>query len=275
MPDAPSERNREHEADLQRLEALRPIDDDFMRALFQGQLDLAQDTLRTITGIADLVLVREETQRDVKRLAGARSVVLDVYGEDSAGRRYDLEVQRAGSGAEPRRARYHGAAMDVEALGAGRDFTELPERYIVFVTEKDVFGCGAGAYRFEATDAEHGVALGDGAHVVYANGRYRRRDPLGDLMHDFMCSNPDDMHTAPLAERTRYLKRNPKGVAQMCKLLEDMKAEAMEKGRLQTLFELARDGVLPLASAAERSGLPPDQFAAQATSAGFPLAKRP
>lgn len=113
------EREEMHEADLRRLEALRPIDDDFMRVMFQGQLGFAQDVLRTITGVDDLVLVREEVQRDVKRLAGARSVVLDVYGEDSQGRLYDLEVQRADRGAEPRRARYHGSAMDVEALGVG------------------------------------------------------------------------------------------------------------------------------------------------------------
>lgn len=278
-PDRGSECDAEHEADLRRLAALRPIDDDFMRVMFQGQLALAQDVLRTITGVADLTLVCEEVQHDVRRLAGARSVVLDVYGEDAAGRRYDLEVQRAGTGADPRRARYHGSAMDVEALGAGRDFSDLPERYVVFVTEDDVFGRGVGAYRFEAVDASLGVALGDGAHVVYANGRYRGDDPLGHRMHDFMCADPADMTCEPLAERVKYLKTDRKGVSQMCKILEDMRAEAMEKGiekgmekgRLQALCELVRDGALPIASAAERSGMTPEQFAALAASNGLAL----
>lgn len=273
------QRERERRDDLRRIAALRPIDDDFMRVMLQDRPDLAQRVLRAATGVADLVLVRGEVQRDARRLAGARSVVLDFYGEDSEGRRYDLEVQRSGAGADPRRARYHGAAMDVEALGAGRDFSELPERYVVFVTEGDAFGLGAGAYRFEAVDAELGVALGDGAHVVYVNGRYCGDDELGDLMHDFMCSDPDDMRDEALAERARYLKRDPEGVSQMCQLLEDMKTEAeekglergLERGRLQTLFELARDGALPVASAAERSGMTPDQFAARAAAAGFAL----
>ncbi len=88
------------------LRQLRPIDDTLMRLLFKDQLELAQQVLRIITGIDDLVLLGEETQKDLHRLVGARSVCLDVYGEDSQGRRYDPEVQRATSGAQPRRARY-------------------------------------------------------------------------------------------------------------------------------------------------------------------------
>ena len=32
------------------------------------------------------------------------------------------------------------------------------------------------------------------------------------LMQDFFCTNPDDMHYAPLRERARYFKENEKGV---------------------------------------------------------------
>ena len=53
------------------LQLLRPIDDEFMRCLFRGQLPLAQQVLRTITGIDDLVLTEEVTQYDLKRLAGS------------------------------------------------------------------------------------------------------------------------------------------------------------------------------------------------------------
>ncbi len=52
------------EEDLQRLRKLRPID--------------------------DLVIVEEDTQYDIKRLVGARSICLDVYGTDDSGTRYEL-----------------------------------------------------------------------------------------------------------------------------------------------------------------------------------------
>ena len=112
---------RYHEEDLQRLRGFRPIDDTFMRCLFRDNLPLAQFVLRIITGKPDLILTREETQKDLNRLLGARSLCLDVHGVDSEDREYDIEVQRADRGARPERARYHSAAMDIEALDAGQE----------------------------------------------------------------------------------------------------------------------------------------------------------
>lgn len=84
----------QHQEDLKRLRNLRPIDDDFMRCLFKDNIPLAEFVLRIITGKKDLVITVCETQKDMKRLAGARSVCLDAYGADLAGKKYDLEIQR-------------------------------------------------------------------------------------------------------------------------------------------------------------------------------------
>lgn len=77
---------REHQEDLQRLRGFRPIDDDFMRGLFKDNLPLAQMVLRIITGKDDLTLTSCETQADMKRVTGARSICLDAYGTDTTGK---------------------------------------------------------------------------------------------------------------------------------------------------------------------------------------------
>ena len=82
---------QQHQKDLQRLRDLRPIDDDFMRCLFKDNIPLAEFVLRIITDKPDLVITGCETQKDMKRLAGARSICLDAYGTDSAGKKYDLD----------------------------------------------------------------------------------------------------------------------------------------------------------------------------------------
>ncbi len=41
-----------------------------------------------------------------------------------------------------------------------------------------------------------------------------------------------------MAERTRYLKENPKGVSEMCKAMEEMRNEAVERNILQTIRNL-------------------------------------
>ena len=126
-------REREHQEDLQRLRGFRPIDDDFMRGLFRKNIPLAQRVLRIITGKKDLIITNCETQADMKRVTGARSICLDAYGIDDSVRRYDLEIQRADHGADPHRARYHSSVMDVEILMQVRNLKSflIPIRFLL------------------------------------------------------------------------------------------------------------------------------------------------
>ncbi len=89
------------------------------------------------------------------------------------------------------------------------------------------------------TIGEEKVLFGDGSHIIYVNGKYRGDDEIGRLMHDFSCTEPDDMNFKELAERARYFKKDEKGVAAMCKMMEDMRNEAVQKAELKTARETA------------------------------------
>ncbi len=204
-------KERERQEDLQRLRGLRPIDDDFMRCLFRENIPLTQHVLQVITQKSDLNILSVDTQADMKRLVGARSICLDAYATDSTGKKYDLEVQRSDKGAGVHRARYHSSVLDIENLDAGQDFDKLPDTYTIFITENDIYGKGAPFYPVERMNIITGEPFGDGEHILYVNGEYRGADEIGDLMHDFSCSNADDMINKDLAERTRYLKKQRKG----------------------------------------------------------------
>lgn len=54
-------------------------------------------------------------------------------------------------------------------------------------------------------------------------------------MHDFNCTNADDMNFKLIADRTRYLKENPKGVNEMCKVIEDMRNESLREVAIRML----------------------------------------
>ncbi len=71
-------------------------------------------------------------------------------------------------------------------------------------------------------------------------------------MHDFNCTNADDMNFELMAERTRYLKENPKGVQDMCKVMEDMRYESLK----EVAKRMLADGMLTLEKIAEYAGLP-------------------
>ena len=221
---------RERQEDLARLRGLRPIDDDFMRCIFRDNIPLAQFVLRILTRIDDLTVTELETQKDLKRLVGARSLCLDCYATDSAGKRYDLEIQRSGSGAGAHRARYHSSAIDVENLDAGQGFEELPDSYTIFITEQDVIGEGHPFYRVERMNLDTGLPFDDGSHILYINGEYRDDSDLGKLMHDFSCSDPNQMNFPIMKDITHYYKETQEGVAYMCQAFEDVRNEGYRRG---------------------------------------------
>ncbi len=235
-----AEKERFHEQDLKRIKNFRPIDDTFMRAIFRDNLPLAQHILRVVTRLSDLVLTEEKTQADMNRVTGARSICLDVYGKDASGKRFDLEVQKASSGAHPKRARYHSSVLDIENLNVKQNFDELPETYIIFITENDVYQDGYPFYLFERTNARDGSLFGDEEHILYINGAYRGDDEIGHLMHDFCCSNPDEMYNEDMAEQSRYFKESKKGVRKMCTIMEDLRQESIEIGT-QKGIEIGRE----------------------------------
>ena len=233
-------REKRHQEDLERLRSFRPIDDTFMRGLFKDNLPLAELVLRIITGKKDLTLLKCETQADLKRVTGARSICLDAYAEDSTGKKYDMEVQRSDNGADPHRARYHSSVMDVENLDEKQDYRDLPDTYVIFITEKDYYKAGKPMYVIQNMNLTLNQPFEDGTHILYVNGEYRGASDLGKLMHDFNCTDAEDMYFDLLAEKTRYLKENPKGVNEMCKVMEDLRNESYAEGREEGREEQAK-----------------------------------
>lgn len=239
-------RERRHREDLERLRGFRPIDDTFMRGLFKDNIPLAELVLRIIVGKPDLTLVKCETQADLKRVTGARSVCLDAYATDNTGKKYDIEIQRADNGADPHRARYHSSVLDVENLDEKQEYRELPDSYVIFITENDYYKAGEPVYVIQNMNLTLGQPFGDGAHILYVNGQYRGDSDIGRLMHDFNCTKAEDMNFELMAERTRYLKENPKGVGAMCKVMEELRVESFTEGREEGRVEQAKATALKM-----------------------------
>ena len=184
--------------------------------------------LRIILGQDDIKVMSVRTQEPMKNLQG-RSAILDVHAVDSTSKEFDIEIQRQDSGAK--RARHNSSLLDAHILKPGDDTENIPDSYVIFITENDVMGKNQAIYHIQRyVETNEGKELfGDGSHIIYVNGRYRGNDEIGKLMHDFSCTNPDDMNYEALAKKARYYKQDEKGVAAMCKIMEDMRNEAAQK----------------------------------------------
>ena len=123
------------------------------------------------------------------------------------------------------------------------DFSNLPETFVIFITENDVIGMGKPIYSIERRIDDTDELFDDDEHIIYVNGADKDASTeLGKLMHDFFCIDPDDMHYRELADKVRYFKEDEKGVAAMCKVMEDMRIEntkqVMEKNILSIMKNL-------------------------------------
>ena len=231
---------------LDKIRNFRLFDDDYMTKFFEDDLAATSLLLQVIMENPTIRATKSISQRSIKNLQG-RSVRLDIQAEDEAKRLYDIEIQRAESGAGARRARYNSALMDANVADSGKYGEKLPESYVIFIAESDVFGYGLPLYHIERTIVENGLRFNDGAHIVYVNGENREDTAVGNLMHDFSCVNPDDMKYKVLAERARYLKQDQKGVTTMCKAMEEL----IEEDKIESAEKLIAKGKMTLEDIAE------------------------
>ena len=77
----------------------------------------------------------------IPNLSG-HGIRMDVHATDSTGTEYDIEVQRADKGAGTKRARFNSSLLDLNSLRKGSDYEKLPESYVIFITENDVWQHG-------------------------------------------------------------------------------------------------------------------------------------
>ena len=244
-------KERLHQEDLQRLRGFRLLDDDFMTKCFEGSPECIELVLRIVLEKPDLKALEVHTQVFVENLL-KRSVRLDIVATDSAGTKYNVEIQRADKGAGWKRARYNASAMDIGILPKGDDFDCLPEVYVIFITENDVLKRGEPVSRIRRRFDNTYETFDDGSHILYVNGAYRGPTPIGKLMHDFSCTNPADMNYDVLAQKVKYFKESKEGVATMCKVMEDMREQSIKE---DTALRMLQAGKYALEEIAAISGL--------------------
>lgn len=227
---------------LEMIKKFRLMDDDFMAVCFSDNIEAIQLVVRIIMDNDTLTVIDVKTQYELKNLR-RRSVRLDVFARDAAGKLYNLEIQRADKGAEVKRARYNSSLIDAGITEPGEDFEQLPETYVIFITENDVRGGNRALYEYIYKDVETHEPLDDGTHIIYVNNKIQDNTRLGRLMHDFAEQNPERMYYPELEKTTRYFKENEEGVSAMCKMMEDRCNKAMEQGIKQGIEKGIKQGI--------------------------------
>ena len=247
---------------LAQIKAFRLMDDDFMTKCFEDNTECVELMLKIILNKPDLKVIEAKTQVFILNLKN-RSVRLDVLATDNEGQKYNIEIQRANSGAGFKRARYNSSMIDINMLQKNQDFANLPETYIIFITEQDVIGKDLPLYRIERCNIDTIEIIDDGEHIIYVNGACQDDTPLGKLMQDMANNDPATMNYSLLAKCVDYYKNSKEGNETMCKAMEDLWNEAANEGKKEgkkesqreAAFRMLAAGTLTLEQIAEFSGL--------------------
>lgn len=243
------------EENLAKIENFCLFDDTFLTAVLTDEPELVQTILRIIMRNDGLIVKSSKTQKPLKNING-RSVTLDVDAILEDGTECNIEVQQESSGARPKRARFHSSMMDASMLFPSENYENLLETYVIFITLHDCWGKGKPLYTINRHIEELDMQpFYDDAHIIYVNGEYTGDTPIGKLMHDFRCKDPNHMYYKDLAAKAFALKETEGGKDKMCKIIEESVAEGRKQEAYQIALKMLAKGKISFDEIAEYSGL--------------------
>ena len=92
--------------------------------------------------------------------------------------------------------------------------------------------------------------------------RHDTEHEQGYLMRDFSCTSAKDMYYEVLANRIQYFKEDEKGVATMCRAMEEMINETAHEKAVQIARRMLKSGKLSYEEVAEYAELTVDEVKA-------------
>ena len=203
----------------------------FMNFMLDDNKEAAQVFLRVILGDDKIKVRNVRIQSFIQNIYG-HSSQLDILAQDSKGRYFNVEVQRSDEGAPARRARFYSSILDTHFLQPGKLYEELPDTYVIFITENDVLHDNLPLYNIRRRIDENAKCFEDGSHIIYVNSQRRDDTALGKLMQGLYCTEPKNLHYQEFAERMEFLKYSKEGEEKMTDVIEEYaarKAEAAAK----------------------------------------------
>ena len=154
-----------------------------------GAVMLEPDNCRRLLEIAlDMKIDRVEVIREKSLVYNPqyKGVRLDVYAKDDQNACFNVEMQVQKTPV-PKRSRYYHSQIDMELLQSGKSYEELPDSYVIFITNYDPFDLSKYRYSFRQECREAaGYELGDGSYTIILNNRGNNPDEVATELVAFL-----------------------------------------------------------------------------------------
>ena len=225
--------------------------DDFMFGAVMSDLSIAKRVISVI--LADEIPDIEhcELQKTVKNDVYSHGVRYDVYIRTKDGKKvYNVEMQAQRIKYAPKRSRYYLSSSDMDFLAQGNLYTSLPETYIIFICDFDVFDKGSAIYKFENYCIEERLPLDDKAYKIFLNttGKTPRKE-LQNLMTYIRDNMPKDELTNDIQKKIQSVYHDGKLYSEYVKeqqntmlIQEKAHEEGKTEGIMETITKLIKKG---------------------------------
>jgi len=215
----------------QKTEATRSSNllNDLFASVALEDVGACQYVLRTILDMKDLKVDWVKGQYRLLNLT-AKDSILDVYAEDGNGRMMNIELQRWDTDDHAKRTRYYSSMLDKSSLDKGLKYSEMPDVYIIYISEMDLWGTEEALSWVKKTLGEKSLPYEDGSHVIYVNAAVDDGSEVARMMKYFVSADPDDMSHGELSKRVRYLKKEKGGLEIMQKTVEELVNLGLKEG---------------------------------------------
>lgn len=204
-----------------------------------------QEVVRILLQDEGFVVKEVKIQYTIRSLE-SHSVVLDILAEAADGRLAEIEMQMSEGGDHQKRVRYYLANIEMSFLEKGVPYDELPDVYMIFVTQKDFLKQGSGLYYVDRVIRNKGRILENGVHEIYANLECTSGDEKVDELLAYMGRSDSDYKTEifpNVVKRVKFLKEQKEGLSIMCSILDEERQEGKREGIREGKREGIREGM--------------------------------
>jgi hypothetical protein len=160
-------------------------------------------------------------------------------------------------------------------MDPGLKFELVPDVCVVYITKFDIFEGDLPLYHVDRVVRETHKTVDNGFAEVYVNAKVKDGSEVSELMEVFVKDQVYNPKFPKTSQAKRRYKETERGIDTMCDIMEKIAAEEREEGRaegreegrkegkvegiaegkIQTLFNLVKDGILTFTQAAERAGM--------------------
>jgi len=188
-------------------------------------------------------------------ITDAKGIRLNVFVRDNKDVAFCVEMQTRNVDNLPKRSRYYQSLVDMELLDRGQAYDELSKSYVVFICPFDLFHMGRHIYEFcNFCKQDKALELGDEATKIFLNAQGTQNDITPQLKEflDYVAGKELDMPSEFIIKLKVALsnaKQNKTWRRERMILYfrdQDIRAEALEKGRQEGIGIGRQEGIFAM-----------------------------